>query len=358
MKAAGAIVPQTKGASGAKDATIETLRGLACILVVLYHVRGSDPSHGLRLQHDNPWSYLVDSVVYVRMPLFTFLSGFVYALRPLRGGYGSFLHGKYRRVIVPMLVIGTAFGLLQLLVPGTNVKAVVPWYLWHIFPIGHFWFLESIFAVFAVVGLLDLYGLLKRARWCLVLMSAALVADAALPVWPNILGLRMSLYLLPFFLAGLAATRFDWRSAKPWMKISAVVGAVLLLSVTQLGLLGLIHKVPERHSVTAGVLGILACLVLLLNNRCVRWLAYIGGFSFTIYTCHVFGTAAARMALNRVGMDSVGLHMLAGVVAGVLLGIAVELAARRTRVGRALILGQRRSVMTRRSSAGQEVKAV
>jgi len=55
---------------------LETLRGLACILLVLYHVVGSDPAQGLMLA-DGWLRWLNDGLAYLRMPLFTFLSGWI-----------------------------------------------------------------------------------------------------------------------------------------------------------------------------------------------------------------------------------------------------------------------------------------
>jgi fucose 4-O-acetylase-like acetyltransferase len=330
-----------------RDLGIDTLRGVACILVVLYHVRGSGPEHGLRLESGNPWSYFVDSLVYLRMPLFTFLSGTVYALRPCRAGYGAFARGKARRLLIPMLVIGTLFAVTQRF--ADDGDPVRPWYLWHIYPVGHFWFLESIVVVFLLVGVLDRFHLLDRLSLCVGMVAVLVALDVIVPQVPNVLGLRMALYLAPFFIAGVAASRFDWCATPLALRITAAAGAVALIVVTQLGLQGVLPRVPERHSVIAAALGILSCLTLLAVRRPVRWLAWIGGFSFTIYLCHVFGTAAARMVLHRAGIDQVAVNMIVGLIAGLAVGIVIELLARRSRLGRFLVLGQR---FRRRQRAG------
>ena len=124
---------------------IETLRGLACLLLVVYHVVGADASLGLQVT-EGPVRLLNDGLAYLRMPLFTFLSGLVYGLRPFAGSSKHFLSGKMRRLLVPMLVVGTLFAVLQALTPGTNASAG-PWYLWHVQPVAHFWFVESLFDV-------------------------------------------------------------------------------------------------------------------------------------------------------------------------------------------------------------------
>jgi len=141
---------------------IDTLRGLACLLLVGYHVVGADPDHGLRLA-DGALRWLNDALAYLRMPLFTFLSGLVYGYRPFGGNSQAFLLGKARRLLVPMLFVGTLFALLQVLTPGTN-SAVGAWYLLHIQPVAHFWFVESLFWVFLVVWALERWGSIKGSR--------------------------------------------------------------------------------------------------------------------------------------------------------------------------------------------------
>ncbi|WP_432520350.1 acyltransferase family protein [Kineococcus sp. SYSU DK006] len=324
-----------------RDPSVDTLRGLACLLVVLYHVRGGGPTDGLRLDRGNPWSYLVDSLVYLRMPLFSFLSGYVYALRPLRERWPRFAQGKARRLLVPMLVVGTAFALVRRAAGVADGGEQTPWYLWHVVPVAHFWFLEAVFWVFLLVGLADRFRLLERWTAVVPLIGLAVLADAFVPSPTNVLALRDALFLLPFFLSGVAAHRFGWRTA-PRPARAAVVAAALLLALwSQLGLQGVVARVPERHDAVAALLGVTACLSLLLVRRSWRPLAVLGGFSFTVYTCHVFGTSAARLVLERVGASSVTLNVLVGLLAGIAAGVLVELVARRSAWARALVLGGR-----------------
>ena len=64
---------------------LDTIRGLACLLLVTYHVVGPDRFTGMRVADGSFYrTVLADGPLLVRMPLFTFLSGFVYAYRPVR----------------------------------------------------------------------------------------------------------------------------------------------------------------------------------------------------------------------------------------------------------------------------------
>lgn len=212
---------------------IQTLRGLACLLLVLYHVVGADASLGLRVQ-DGSLRWLNDGLAYLRMPLFTFLSGLVYGLRPFSGNSRAFLLGKARRLLIPMLVVGTLFALLQGLTPGVNASSG-PWYLLHLRPVAHFWFVESLFWVFLVIWMLE------RKQWIAGIKGSLLALGLSCAVYLSIRGspwlsLEGAIYLMPYFLVGLMFSRFQLQShlANPWVRwllVVVAVGAVVFMGL-------------------------------------------------------------------------------------------------------------------------------
>src|SRR6478609_4484880 len=142
-----------------RDKSLDTVRGIACVLLVLYHVVGGNSESGLRLGPDSEYQEVNQALAFVRMPLFTFLSGVVYALRPVAPGVGRhFAAGKLKRLLLPFICVSVLFAILQKLTPGTNAKldwAEIP--LVVIWPYAHLWFIAALLLVFAVVGTLDYY---------------------------------------------------------------------------------------------------------------------------------------------------------------------------------------------------------
>jgi len=63
-----------------KNHSIETMRGLACLMLVAYHVIGSNGSNGLQVPDNGIVRHICDVLSYLRMPLFAFISGYVYGL--------------------------------------------------------------------------------------------------------------------------------------------------------------------------------------------------------------------------------------------------------------------------------------
>ena len=84
---------------------IDELRGFACLLLVSLHVIGHSPEVGMRLEEGSLLRYTADSWLFVRMPLFTFISGLVYALRPVRREHlPDFYSKKLRRLGIPLRI--------------------------------------------------------------------------------------------------------------------------------------------------------------------------------------------------------------------------------------------------------------
>ncbi|MCB1998424.1 MAG: acyltransferase [Burkholderiaceae bacterium] len=306
-----------------QDLPTQTLRGLACVLLVLYHVIGSNPSFGLQIA-DGGLRVLNDVLAPLRMPLFTVLSGWVYGLRPAQGDAAGFLRGKARRLLLPMLFVGTMLVAAQTVVPGANAAAP-DWTTLHLLPVGHLWFVESLFWVFGAVLLLERSGCLRDATAFAITWLVTAALTLVLPGTPW-LGLEGALYLLPYFLAGLALRRFAVIAVLRRQGLALV----LLALAAALALLAIGEPLPDpaRRTVPMLVAGLSGCMLLMaLQPRCPP-LASLGQASYAIYLYHVFFTAGARVVFNGVGVTSVLAHCTLGLAAGLLGPVLIRRVAR------------------------------
>ncbi len=160
-----------------KETSIETLRGLAIILMVTGHVIGHAPDAGMQVDDDSFYRYFYYTLMFLRMPLFTVISGYVYALRPVVCTKElTFLSGKARRVLLPMIFVATLYYLLQHFVPGTNAETKLS-EIWKIyfFSFSHFWFLQALFLVFIAITVIERFKLLHSfLNWLLLLVLSGL----------------------------------------------------------------------------------------------------------------------------------------------------------------------------------------
>ena len=298
--------------SDKRNIRIDSLRGLACLLLVLHHVVGNNSNAGLRLDGSHALVLFNELLGYLRMPLFSMLSGYVYARRPFRHDAGAFVAGKARRLLIPMLVVGTAFALLQAATPGSNSQ-VTDWRMLHILPVAHYWFLESLFIIFMAILALDRFdALVSTLRFAAVFVLAAVMfATEPLPVF---FGLAGAVYLFPFVLFGLWCGRFARNEQRDQGLQLRVAATVMMLASLHAILVG--QALPESRSLIALALGCAACLILLRSGMESTLLASLGRYSFAIFLFHAVGSAASRILLSKAGFTSLYVLVPAGMVAG------------------------------------------
>lgn len=278
-----------------RNLRIDTLRGLACLLLVSYHVIGATPSLGLRV-NEGILRELNDYLGLVRMPLFTFLSGVVYAYRPFSSGAIGYVKGKVRRLLFPMLTVGTLFAVLQVLTPGTN-SAVNNWYLLHIIPVAHFWFIESLFLIFIMLIPLEYYGAFNTPKgWTIVFFISVLLYISSIN--SNYFSLSGAIYLLPYFLLGMFIQRYKYLH-----HLSDYKFHILCLCI--LATIYIVYweiDVNYRRDIVIFISGSLYCLFLISTNLSFPLIAQIGVYSYSIYLFHVFFTAGSRIVLTKLGV--------------------------------------------------------
>jgi peptidoglycan/LPS O-acetylase OafA/YrhL len=299
-----------------REPTLDTARGVACLLLVAYHAVGANDALGMRVADDSPYRLITDALAYVRMPLFTLLSGMVYAIRPVRADEVlDFLRGKIFRLLIPLICVGFLFVVTQRLVPGSNMRLD-----WHqmpsilLYPYAHFWFLQALFLVFLIVGALELAGLLSdRLRAGIALGVAALLFHAS-GLFTDVFAFKRALYLLPFFLAGVMIRRF---TADRW---KIVIEICLIFAVVS-GAYGFVGD--ATHGLIKLLIPILAVSLLLSFVPPIGWLAVIGVYSYSIYLHHVFGTAGLRILGGYFGAGQLPIFVGA-TLAGILLPIAIH----------------------------------
>jgi fucose 4-O-acetylase-like acetyltransferase len=88
------------------------------------HVIGTT-NRGLRVADDSIWHYDYLALADIRMPLFTLISAYVYAMVPVAEwrNYPRLIKGKSRRLLLPLITVGTLMHVLRHVVPGANSDA-------------------------------------------------------------------------------------------------------------------------------------------------------------------------------------------------------------------------------------------
>lgn len=302
-----------------KDQSIETIRGLALLLMVIGHVIGQN-DNGMRVSDDSFWSYLYFSLMYIRMPLYTVISGYVYALRPVEpSGWKGFMGNKIRRLIVPLLFVSTIQYLFQAFIPSVNTPREIE-EIWRIylFSYSHFWYLQALLIVFILITLIDYNKWFDNINVWLIGLFVSFVFFL-FPIPTKFFSLQQVSYLLPFFLLGYGLCKFPASDIKKKPVVIAVVIIFIVGFVIQqiswFYDLGVINK---RVSIISLVVGVTGTSLLMFIKREVHWLAYIGKYSYTVYLWHVFATAGSRIFLEN--LINIKENLVFTFIVGLLLG--------------------------------------
>ncbi|MDG2520302.1 acyltransferase [Caulobacter segnis] len=332
--------PRSVGQSAVRSRQVQVMRGIACLLLVFFHVVGGGASDGLRVSDDTVLRKVMDLLLYIRMPIFGFLSGYVYALKPMRQGQAApFLKGKARRLVLPLVAVSTLFFLVWNGWYGSLGAALPDMWRIYLFSYEIYWFLQAMVLIFVLVAMLESLGALSR--WQGVALAAAVAFIAGHPLeTTTFLSLGGALYLLPYFLAGLATFRFNLASRPALLTgVAAFVSIALVIHGWRVAHLP--HEVvAARVTVLSLIIGAGGSLLLLRSVPDNVFLARIGSASFAIFLFHIFFVVAARTALGKLGAP-LAMQITAGLAAGLAGPMLLEAVLMRWAGTRRVFLGLR-----------------
>lgn len=325
-----------------KSIEIETLRGIACILLVAYHVIGGDPYSGLRVEDDTAWRFFNDMCAYIRMPLFAFISGYVYALYTIKKEeFPKFYLNKMRRLGLPLLSASLLFLIIANII-GTGYSR--PWneiVTIYLFSYAHFWYLQASLLIFLLMSILGYLEIIKTKKAALIMLGVAIMVNALPLSEVSVFSFNGFVYILPFFLTGMIIKRYYGslcRYRGVAVGLSAFLMSIIILAYAE-------HiDLPvsmERNTVPMIVVSIVLCVTLFAMSFKNTYLAWLGGYSYAIYLFH-FSQSGMRIGLEKSGVELPSIMVfLACMIAGLAVPIAMEWVFRKNRYLNFVFLGNR-----------------
>lgn len=330
-----------------KDQSVESLRGLAIILIVIGHVIGSRADGGMKVADDSFLRHFYQLFECLQLPLFTVIAGWVYALRPPKvEDLKSFIGKKVLRILLPMLFVGATYFLLQYFTPGTNKKGDLT-EIWRllVFPYTLYWYLQAIFLVYIVVAIIDARGLLNNIRNWAVLLGISLLLlffrDYYIPEGsPNYFCYQGVIYLLPFFIIGMGIIRFSDLFANRTFNIILILILFIGLFIQQLTWYDIVKYDLTMGSGVGLMIGLTMPVLFFRIRRNVKWLIWFGTYSYSIFLFHAFGTAGGRILTNRAGLQDVVSVFIISLILGLFVPVLVDKVLDRFGITRMLFLGK------------------
>lgn len=170
---------------------VDIMRGLAVVCMIIGH---SIIRYPVNISELEPFRVLEYFIFTFHMELFFVLAGYVYHCED----YRNYIVGKIKRIAIPYCVFGIINALLHTyggsFVNGT--ESIKDSMLKFLFQGGEYWFLYTIFIVYAV------FPLLEQLDWrimCVVVLCCTVLSDL---ITTKLFCIQLVLYHLPFFCIG------------------------------------------------------------------------------------------------------------------------------------------------------------
>lgn len=317
-----------------RSSWVDAAKGIGIILVVYGHVARGLESAGII--PDSTGFRLVDSVIYsFHMPLFFFLSGIFLSSSLERKGFRGLVLGKAETLIYPYVVWSLLQGSLEAALSrytngGIGFDDVLS-LVWK--PRAQFWFLYVLFFTFVISGA----AFSARTSVKIAYSLLAIALHMASSTMPDVWIFKPLMVNSVFFVAGSWFSRikdFISSNSSRWITLSAIAA---------IGSQYLIHATFDQTYTDSGPLTLLAgvsCIstitaaLMRLESGVPRWLTLIGASSMSIFLMHVLAGSGTRIVLSRfLGIESIGVHIVAGLTAGIALPVIAERLLRRFKLG-------------------------
>ena len=300
-------------------------KGIGISLVVFGHVlRGL--VHSGMLTNTALVATLDYTIYTFHMPLFFLLAG-LNVEGSLRRGRRGFLSDKLLTIVYPYFLWSLLQTGLKITIPeNVNLPNTAGDLLAILFePPAQFWFLYVLMLCHVVLALVPRSGLM-------LMLMFALAGAAMSGVFPYVL--QKLLFNFPFYLAGVIFSRkiADW-FPNGWVGLLQIVILACLFglcAVLKAAAFGLdFEEIAVFPAACAGI-AIVICCAKLMDGKNGRWAAALGTMSMTIYILHITAGAATRVMLVKLfGITEPAIHLILGVMAGLLIPICAHMVLRK-----------------------------
>ncbi|MFL1695930.1 acyltransferase family protein [Weissella kandleri] len=280
---------------------VDVAKGWTILMVLLVHVleglykTGAYPNQTQLLQ-----SLMAGLFLFI-MPLFFALSGYLYRAPKTWVAWRLQMQKKMIALMGPSMIFTVLYvGLQQM--GGENVHNEYQWsdvLLMFVHPVGYLWFLETLFLIFALVGVLTLLKL--PAGWQMLLYLVLAVIGNF--IWTPLILQEVCWWTSAFYLGYLMRQEARW-----WQQTWVVGGAILVIVAGMLwrydqGGAWFDTNLPALNLILPKLATIIVGFNVFQKIQGSNYWVRVGQASLTIYLVH-----APLASMVRIGLTHLGLH--------------------------------------------------
>lgn len=300
---------------------LDFIRGIAIVMIVLGHSLRGIHEFGLQIygfEH-------IDLLLYsIHLPIIFFLSGYSESMfGKLNCGeisYKEYLKKNFVSLYIPYIIFSYVFWCIKFFVFSGNTEAtILDLFLMPFIGKWHLWYLLSLLLIKAIFGLFE--SKKNKITYSIVLFlliyASNMIFNFTILEWLSF-GI--------FYTIGFMIHEYKLEANNKILLICFI--SIVLCFLTNI----LFLKDLNINRVFLGL-----PLTFILNyyfsklNSIIKY-AYIGKNSLVVYLVHTLFTSSIRVALDYFGINSIFIHVLAGVMLSIILSLAIILVYKKVKI--------------------------
>lgn len=310
---------------------LDATKAFTCILVVLGHFFQSMQKSGMIASENHAYVYFEQTIYYFHFYLFFFVSGFLHQKFSCVNNFNDHWKNFFRRLVdygIPYIT----FSLITIILNRFMSTAVDnpirgnAFSLILLHPISPYWFLYVLIGIFLFVPPIH-----SRKSGTIIIIAWSALKVLTFFHSTNIYVIDGVMSNAIWFVLGMEICRFDL--VRYFNKPMACGFTVAFFTLSIRSNLFVIKVSVFSAVMTVLGIGMTVCVMQTIfkaNKALPSWMGIISKYLLPIYVMHTIAAAGIRIILFRIGISSLPVHIIFGIVATFALPIAAAIIAQKT----------------------------
>ena len=299
-----------------REVWADNVKAIACILVVMGHFLQSMNRSNV-IGDSQIYGLLVKTIYYFHVPCFFLISGYFHQTNPKYSTiteYSKYIFEKLINLGIPYLVFSSITYVLKIIfedaVNVSNNKSLL--YNLLLEPISPYWFLYILFLCYLFIPIMKQTNKMYLLIAIMLLLKVLSFSNIILLPTPVSLFMSSGIY----FVLGMTLSEIKIK------KIEKSKKALLTFLFIPISIISFYYPMNGILEFLISILGVLLVLTVSTKYDCSFSTDFSNYFMY-IYLLHTIFSAGLRTILFKMGIYSFPMHILMGVIGGIMIPILI-----------------------------------